>query len=210
MPATTARDMANMFKTIETQGGGSGLPEWLSDHPDPGNRYEYISREAQTLRVADPVHDTRGFGQAQARLKEMSPAPTTAEAVRNAENRPRESSGTTTLGRVEPPSNRFVTCRAGTLFQVSVPDNWRQLPGSRASRSRLKEATLHLIAKASLHTVLRPERRQLAHAICKARQRRFLPRLRKRIPVCSDHRTPRQPTSAIGAEFASSSRTDPR
>src|SRR4029453_10965253 len=126
------RDMANMFKTIETQGGGSGLPEWLSDQPDPGNRYEYISREAQTLRVTDPVRDTRGFEQAQAKLKEMSPAPTTAEAVRNAENRPRETSGTTTLGRVEPPSNRLVTYRAGTLFQVSVPDNWRQLPGSRS------------------------------------------------------------------------------
>jgi beta-barrel assembly-enhancing protease len=126
------RDMANMFKTIETQGGGSGLPEWLSDHPDPGNRYEYISREAQTLRVTDPVRDTRGFEQARAKLKDMSPAPTTAEAVRNAENRPRETSGTATLGRVEAPSNRFVTYRAGTLFQVNVPDNWRQLPGSRS------------------------------------------------------------------------------
>jgi hypothetical protein len=124
--------MANMFKTIETQGDGSGLPEWLSDHPDPGNRSEYISREAETLRVTDPVRDTRAFEQAQTRLKELSPAPTTAEAVRNAENRPREGSGTATLGRVEPPSNRFVTYRAGTLFQVSVPDNWRQLPGSRS------------------------------------------------------------------------------
>jgi hypothetical protein len=126
------RDMANMFKTIETQTEGSGLPEWLSDHPDPGNRYEYISREAETLRVTDPVRDTRAFEQAQARLKELSPAPTTAEAVRNAENRPRGTSGTTTLGRVEAPSNRFVTYRAGTLFQISVPDNWRQLPGSRS------------------------------------------------------------------------------
>src|SRR5262245_17756337 len=35
------RDMANMFKTIEKQ-SGSGGPQWLSDHPNPGNRYEYI------------------------------------------------------------------------------------------------------------------------------------------------------------------------
>src|SRR4051812_36760115 len=62
----------------------------------------------------------------------MSPAPTTAEASRNAENRPRGGSGTSTLGRVEPPSSRFVTYRAGTLFTISVPDNWRQLPGSRS------------------------------------------------------------------------------
>src|SRR5262245_39137683 len=32
------RQMANMFKTIEQEGGGRG-PEWLSDHPNPGNRY---------------------------------------------------------------------------------------------------------------------------------------------------------------------------
>ena len=31
------RDMASMFRTIEQQSGGSG-PEWLSDHPNPGNR----------------------------------------------------------------------------------------------------------------------------------------------------------------------------
>ena len=34
-----------MFKTIEAEGGGSG-PEWLSSHPNPGNRYEAINREA--------------------------------------------------------------------------------------------------------------------------------------------------------------------
>jgi Zn-dependent protease with chaperone function len=127
------RDMANMFKTIEAKGGGAGLPEWLSDHPNPGNRYEYILQEAQALRVVDPIRDTRGFEQAQARLKQMAPAQTTAEVARNAENRPRGTSGTAdTLGRVPPPSSRFVTYRAGTLMQISVPDNWRQLPGSRS------------------------------------------------------------------------------
>ena len=127
------RDMANMFKTIEAQSGGTGMPEWLSDHPDPGNRYTYISQEAQALRVANPVRDTRGFEQAQARLRQMSPAPSTAEASRNAENRPRGTSGTANgLGRVGAPSGRFVSYRAGTLFQISVPDNWRQLPGSQS------------------------------------------------------------------------------
>lgn len=127
------RDMANMFKTIEAQGGGAGMPEWLSDHPDPGNRYAYIAQEAQTLRVINPVRDTRGFEQAQAKLRQMSPAPTTAEASRNAENRPRGTSGTAIgLGRVGAPSARFVSYRAGTLFQISVPDNWRQLPGSQS------------------------------------------------------------------------------
>ena len=50
------RDMANMFKTIEKQ-GGSGGPQWLSDHPNPGNRSDYIAREAQALRVENPIRD---------------------------------------------------------------------------------------------------------------------------------------------------------
>jgi beta-barrel assembly-enhancing protease len=43
------RAMANMFRTI-AQRSGSGGPEWLSDHPSPGNRYEAINREAALLR----------------------------------------------------------------------------------------------------------------------------------------------------------------
>jgi predicted Zn-dependent protease len=72
-----------MFKTIEKQ-GGSGGPQWLSDHPNPGDRYEYITREAQALQVRDVVPDTRAFTQVQARLRRMAAAPTTEEARRKA------------------------------------------------------------------------------------------------------------------------------
>jgi predicted Zn-dependent protease len=43
------RHMANMFRTI-AQRSGNGGPEWLSDHPSPGNRYAAINREAALLR----------------------------------------------------------------------------------------------------------------------------------------------------------------
>ena len=69
------RQMANMFKTIEAQGGSNG-PEWLSDHPNPGNRYEAINREASMLRVSNPIRDTGEFQTIQATLRGMSPAPT--------------------------------------------------------------------------------------------------------------------------------------
>ena len=74
-------EMASMFKTIEKQ-GGSGGPQWMSDHPNPGDRYAYITREAQTLQVRDVVRDTRAFTRAQARLRQLTPAPTTEEATR--------------------------------------------------------------------------------------------------------------------------------
>jgi predicted Zn-dependent protease len=43
------REMANMFQTIAGRSGNGG-PEWLSDHPSPGNRYQAIHREAALLR----------------------------------------------------------------------------------------------------------------------------------------------------------------
>ena len=54
------RQMANMFQTIQQQGGGGG-PEWLSDHPDPGNRYAAINREAASLTVSGTANTGAAF-----------------------------------------------------------------------------------------------------------------------------------------------------
>src|SRR5947208_15344094 len=40
--------MAQFFTKIE-QEGGSRAPQFLSDHPDPGNRVQYVSQEVSTL-----------------------------------------------------------------------------------------------------------------------------------------------------------------
>jgi hypothetical protein len=122
--------MANMFKTIEAQSGNGG-PEWLSDHPNPGNRYEYIMAEAQELRVESPVRDTRAFDEVRAHLRTLTPALTSEQASRNARNgQPRGTTGRVGGGlssRVEPPSTRFTTYTEGDVFRVSVPSNWREL-----------------------------------------------------------------------------------
>jgi Zn-dependent protease with chaperone function len=131
------REMANVFKTIEQQGGPGG-PQWLSDHPNPGNRYEYINREAQLLRVSEPITDTRAFAEARAHLKQLPPAPTTEEATA-ARNESRGATGTARSdapppagGRVPPPSSRYATYNVGNLFRVAVPSNWRQTQSTSA------------------------------------------------------------------------------
>jgi predicted Zn-dependent protease len=68
------RQMANMFRTIQQQGGGRG-PEWLSDHPDPGNRYTAINREAVALQVTGHADTGATFDIVRARLQRMPPAP---------------------------------------------------------------------------------------------------------------------------------------
>jgi predicted Zn-dependent protease len=44
------REMAAMFRTMASRGGGG--PQWLSSHPNPSNRSAYITQEAASLRVS--------------------------------------------------------------------------------------------------------------------------------------------------------------
>ena len=130
------RDMANMIKTIEKE-SGTGVPQWLSDHPNPGNRYEAITREARMLEVQNPVRDTGAFEHMQARLGQMAPAPTTEEATRSASSggtspSPGDRPEPRPPASVAPPSSKSTTYTEGNLFRVSVPSNWRELPGSNA------------------------------------------------------------------------------
>ncbi len=121
------RQMANMFKTIEAQGGGR-QPEWMSSHPNPGNRYDAINREAATLRV-QVRPDTGEFQNARGRLTSMSPAPTAEQIARTRGNAGggNDSSIPRTAGRVEPPSASQRTYQPGDFLRVSVPSNWSQI-----------------------------------------------------------------------------------
>ena len=122
------RDMASMFRTIEQEGGSRG-PEWMSNHPNPGNRAEYITREAQALRVTNPVRDTEEFRSVQSRLDQMAPAPTSEEVARGraGNTSPRTNTGARPTGRVAAPSTRYTNYSPGNVFRVGVPSNWREL-----------------------------------------------------------------------------------
>jgi Zn-dependent protease with chaperone function len=120
-------DMANMFRTIAKQGGG-GAPEFLSSHPDPGNRYDYVMKEAQMLRVTNARRDTGEFNQVRARLGSNA-----VPAVVNAGARSGGPVRTGNPGDIEEPSNDYRTYTVDNAFQVSVPENWRQVPGTNGA-----------------------------------------------------------------------------
>ena len=109
-----------------------GGPEWLSDHPNPGNRVEYITKEAQSLRVENPMRDTRGFEQVRAHLSRLPPAPTTEQATRNARPaaaRPARA-GVLRTSRADASRRRRAATSSttwATRSRISVPSNWRQL-----------------------------------------------------------------------------------
>lgn len=129
------RDLANMFRTIEAQGGGGG--GFFSDHPSPANRYARINQEAQYLRVNNSVRDTREFLAIKEHLRSYPRAPSMAEIARNGNRYPDQGNDypngdrtdypSAPRGRVEYPSTRLRNYTALGVARVSVPENWQQL-----------------------------------------------------------------------------------
>ena len=73
-------DLANMFQTIQQQSGGGGGPSWLSSHPDSGNRYAAINKEAQSLHIsANPIKVTPDFQRTKERFRSMPRGRTMSE-----------------------------------------------------------------------------------------------------------------------------------
>jgi len=126
------RDLANMFRTIEQQSGGNRGPEFLSSHPNPANRYEAINREAQQLRINNPVRSSAQFERIQSKLQRLPRAQTMAEIAQNSSRNGQGGQGgqNPTAGgrystRVPYPSSRTQNYTGGNWIQLSIPDNWR-------------------------------------------------------------------------------------
>src|SRR4029453_8062517 len=126
------REMANMFKTIEAEGGNRG-PEWLSSHPNPGNRYEAINREAQSLRVQGRA-ETGQFQDIQGRLRGMRPAYTAEQIAKGQAKSNRRSSDTSarTGVAVAPPSSQYRASSPFSFLRLSLPSNWSVVGGGNA------------------------------------------------------------------------------
>ena len=126
-------DLARMFETIQKQGKGSP-PQWLSSHPNPGNRTQYIAAEAKQLRIAARP-DTGGLQQVRSRLASMPPARSMADLERKggAGNGERAPASVGRVGEPVPmPARQYRTVQGGQLFQVQVPTNWQAVQSNNA------------------------------------------------------------------------------
>lgn len=132
------RAMATMFDKIARQ-GGSGAPEWLSSHPNPGNRSAAIRKEAELLAAPTYAGNTTEFRSVKSRLASLPTAPTAqqvAQARKSGQPIPgtgdtRGSVGTSgRTVRVEPPSSQWRTYQPNDAIRISVPANWSQIGGN--------------------------------------------------------------------------------
>ena len=127
------RALGQIFETIEREAasaGGSG-PQWMSSHPNPGNRTVYINQEADALKVA-PAPDTREFAVIKPVFASLPPARSTRETV-TAEPAAEAASPVGTPGQPLPrPSSQYRDISGGKIFQASVPANWTALSSKSA------------------------------------------------------------------------------
>jgi Zn-dependent protease with chaperone function len=132
------RALAQMFETIAraSQSGGGG-PQWMSSHPDPGNRTEYITREAGLLRVVNPV-DQRDFGAIKSAFASLPPAKSMGDLAKAPSESGRDGGEVASVGipgrPVPAPSTQYKAVNGGNVFQAAVPANWTAV----SSRSAIK------------------------------------------------------------------------
>src|SRR5262249_31111462 len=84
------RALAHMFETIEreSQTSGGSRPQWMSSHPNHGERTEYSNKEAEQLTIASAA-DTSEFQPIKTAFASLPPAKSTADLARA-----KEASGT--------------------------------------------------------------------------------------------------------------------
>jgi hypothetical protein len=93
------------------------------------------------LQVRGNAAANGDFQSVQSRLAQMSPA-LTAEQVKSGQtagNAPRPAATNGRAVRVEPPSSEWSSYQAGDFLQISVPSNWREIPGGNGSMTYAPE-----------------------------------------------------------------------
>jgi hypothetical protein len=119
------RDMAGFFELLQAK-SGQRTPEFMSDHPDPGNRVAAINRELPSLKVnSNPLRDSNEFKQVKGQLLGGTPLASSAGPERKGSSDP---NGNKPGERPPLPSSTFRDFQAKDgSFGLQYPDNWDAL-----------------------------------------------------------------------------------
>ena len=113
-------EMANFFEKLEQQSGGRGMPQFFSDHPNPGNRVRYVTEEVRDLPVRQYTRgDTKQFREMKARASRIQPAERAAEAAAGSAAQP--------AGAAQAPAaaNAGFRVYQSAGYRVEHPADWK-------------------------------------------------------------------------------------
>jgi Zn-dependent protease with chaperone function len=144
--------MAQFFEKIQSQ-GGSRSAQFFSDHPDPGNRVEYVSEEADTLPRKQYRSESDEFRRIKQEVAGMTPL--TARQIAAGQ----KPGGTGGLGEADVTPSGNMHSLDHDYFQVSYPENW-QVFGDRSSTVTIAPpsgVSQNSIARGVMISVYQPE-----------------------------------------------------
>jgi hypothetical protein len=120
--------LAVFFAKIAEEGGSRG-PQFLSDHPDPGNRVQSVNKELGTLPRKQLVTNGPEFTRVKQLVAGMKP-PSAREIAANQRNATQEG-GMSPQGGIDYPSGTLQRFEHNE-YTISYPENW-QVFGDRSS-----------------------------------------------------------------------------
>ena len=124
------RGLARMFETIERESKGGSNPQWMSSHPNPGNRSAYIAKEASALTIGSPA-DSSQFEPMKAKFASLPAAKSSADLTSRGESGGDAPRSVGTPGQpVPPPAAEYRDVSGGGIFRASVPNNWTSVSSS--------------------------------------------------------------------------------
>jgi hypothetical protein len=110
-------EMARFFEKLQAE-GGSRAPQFLSDHPDPGNRVKAVQTEIQGLRQNNYNASAGDFSRMKSLVSRLpAPSSRTGQA---------QIAGPSPEAPAIRPPNGFRQLK-GQHFALSYPDNWEVL-----------------------------------------------------------------------------------
>ncbi|MBS1810516.1 MAG: M48 family metalloprotease [Acidobacteria bacterium] len=112
--------LGNFFKTLLAE--GARPPQILSDHPDPGNRIQYLNELLPLLKLAaNPIVDTPEFQQIKARVRGLP----------GGRDLRRQATQQKPMARPPAPAPQQQAMRAPDgSYGLSVPNNWQMINAS--------------------------------------------------------------------------------
>ena len=168
------RALARMFETIEreSKSSGGGGPQWMSSHPNPGNRTQYITKEARAAddREAAPTRASSSRSRRRSRRCRRPKSMADLARARSGRAAKRPQSVGTPGQPVPRPSSQYRTLNGGRCFQASVPIQLDQPGVEQRDQGRPAERLRSAQRPDGLQPRRRVRRREGRHrAICAKR-----------------------------------------
>jgi hypothetical protein len=107
------RAMAQFFEKLQAETKGKNPPQFLSDHPNPGNRVDRVDEEVDKLGGV-PQNAKRDSAEFEAIKREVLALPVVKMPPASAHS-----------GPPAPPSGNFVDYDGGA-YSLKVPENWKK------------------------------------------------------------------------------------